>query len=193
MNGKQSMDENEKKNHSHDKAEKSDMLPDMFPEQMDKVEISRDEYERLKKEAVEYKDKFVRIFAEFENARKRYEREKIEFVKYANEDLLVEFLAILDDLDRSVNAANAKHEDYTAFLKGVELVMAHIYDMLKKNDVKPMVSLGNKFDPHKHEILMQAETMDGEDGSIVEEFQKGYLLGEKVIRTAKVKVAVKPK
>ena len=177
---------------SADTTEKSGDKTKPGLEKNGKVELPREEYERLKKEAEDFKDKFVRIFAEFENARKRNERERAEFVKYANENLLVDFLSILDDLERSVAAANAKHEDYTAFLKGIELVMAHIYDMLKKNDVKAIPSVGKKFDPHRHEILMQAEMKEADDGSVIEEFQKGYTLGDKVIRTAKVKVAVKP-
>lgn len=147
------------------------------------------EYEKLVREAAEYKDKYTRLFAEFENARKRMEREKMDFVKYANEGLLSEFLNILDDLERSVEAAKAKHEDYTAFLKGIEMVMAHVYEMLKKNNVKPIESIGKKFDPHCHEALMQEETQQAEDGMILEEFQKGYSLGDRVIRSAKVKVA----
>lgn len=147
------------------------------------------EYEKLVREAAEYKDKYMRLFAEFDNARKRMEREKLEFVKYANEGLLSEFLNILDDLERSVDAAKAKHEDYTAFLKGIELVMAQVYEMLKKNNVKPIASLGKKFDPHCHEALMQEETEQAEDDMILEEFQKGYALGDRVIRSAKVKVA----
>ena len=71
------------------------------------------------------------------------------------------------------------------------MVMAHIYEMLKKNGVKPIETQGKMFDPHFHEVLMQEETDNAEDGAIVQEFQKGYYLGEKVVRTAKVKVAQK--
>ena len=149
------------------------------------------EYEKFVKEAAEYKDKYTRLFAEFDNARKRMEREKLDFLKYANEELLSEFLNILDDLERSIEAAKAKHEDYSAFLKGIEMVMAHVYEMLKKNNVKPIDSVGKKFDPHCHEALMQEETEQAEDEVILEEFQKGYSIGDRVIRSAKVKVAKK--
>ncbi len=155
------------------------------------ISIKAAEYEKLAQEAAEYKDKYMRLFAEFDNARKRMEREKLDFVKYANEELLSEFLNILDDLERSVEAAKAKHEDYTAFLKGIEMVMAHVYEMLKKNNVKPIEAVGKKFDPHCHEALMQEETEQAEDDVILEEFQKGYTLGDRVIRSAKVKVAKK--
>ena len=157
----------------------------------EKILVDASEYQKLVQDAAEYKDKYTRLFAEFDNARKRMEREKMEFVKYANEGLLAEFLNILDDLERSVEAAKAKHEDYTAFLKGIEMVMAHVYEMLKKNSVKPIESVGKKFDPHCHEALMQEETDKADDEVVLEEFQKGYFLGDKVIRSAKVKVAKK--
>ena len=155
----------------------------------DVVILKKEEHQKLLDEASEHKDKYLRIYAEFENMRKRTEREKLEFVKYANQELIVEFLSILDDLERSVEAARANHEDYTAFLKGVEMVMAHVYDLLRKNDVKPIEAKGKMFDPHCHEALMQEETDDAEEGIVLDEFQKGYTFGDKVIRTNQVKVA----
>ena len=155
------------------------------------VLLKESEYKKLLSDLAESKDRYVRLYAEFDNVRKRTEREKSEFIKYANQELLIDFLDILDDLERSVDAAKASHEDYAAFLKGIEMVMAHVYDLLRKNDVKPIESKGKMFDPHCHEALMQEERDDMEEGSIVEEFQKGYMLGNRVIRTNKVKVAKK--
>ncbi|OGX38236.1 MAG: nucleotide exchange factor GrpE [Omnitrophica WOR_2 bacterium RIFCSPHIGHO2_02_FULL_52_10] len=153
--------------------------------------IKESEHARLIEEAAKYKDQYVRLYAEFENARKRMEREKQDFIRYANEELIVEFLNILDNLERSVESARANHQDYNAFVKGIELVMAHIHDMLKKSGVKPIEAKGKMFDPHSHEVLMQEETDKHEDGLVLEEFQKGYSLGGRVVRTAKVKVAKK--
>jgi len=154
------------------------------------VKMKESEKNKLIEEAKEYKDKYIRLYAEFENARKRMEREKMEFVKYANEELVIEFLGVLDNLERSVEAAQAKHEDYTAFLQGIEMVMAQVHEMLTKNGVKPIEAQGKMFDHHCHEILMQEES-DAEEGIVLEEFQKGYYLGDKVVRTVKVKVAKK--
>ena len=153
------------------------------------ISLKESDYQKLIAELSEYKDKYLRLYAEFDNARKRMERERSEFVKYANEGLVSEFLNILDDLERSVEAAKAKHEDYSAFLKGIEMVMSHIYEMLKRNNVKPIESLGKKFDPHCHEALMLWEDDSAPEGTILEEFQKGYFIGDRVVRTAKVKVA----
>ena len=153
--------------------------------------IKESEYRKILSEFEEYKDKYYRVHAEFENVRKRMERDKLEFLKYANEGLIAEFLTILDNLERSVEAARTKHEDYDAFLKGIEMIMAHIHEMLKKNGVKPIQAKGQIFDPHSHEVLLQEETDEGEDGVVVEELQKGYYFQDRVIRTAKVKVAKK--
>lgn len=148
-----------------------------------------EQLDKLQKELADYKDRYVRLYAEFDNARKRQEREKIEFIRYANEQLITEFMAILDNLELSLNAAKNKHEDYTAFIKGIEMVMTHIYGMLKKNGVRPVETDGKKFDPNCHEVLMQEPRNDVEQGVILEVFQKGYYLHDKVIRTAKVKLA----
>ncbi len=138
---------------------------------------------------VDYKDQYLRLVAEFDNARKRMEREKLDFVKYANEGIIVEFLGIMDDLERTVQAARTSHKEDTAFLKGLDMVVAHINKMLEKNDVKPIETVGKQFDPLAHEVLMQQETSEHKDGEIVEEFQKGFRLGDRVVRTSKVKVA----
>ncbi len=152
------------------------------------ISLKESEYHKLVTEAAEFRDKYLRLFAEFDNARKRMEKDRQDTAKYAGAALLSDFLNILDDLERSVEAAEAKHEDYSAFLKGIEMVMAHIYEMLKKNSVKTIETLGRKFDPNYHEILMLSEKEDAKEGEIIEEFQKGYLMGDRVLRTAKVHV-----
>ena len=177
------------KEHSENNSSEAQM-GEKIPEK-ENDNISPADHKKLQEELAQYKEKYIRLYAEFENARKRMEREKLEFTKYANEGLILEFLGILDDLERTVEAAKAKHEDYEAFLKGVELVMAHILEMLKKNGVKPIEAKGKKFDPHCHEVLLQEETDQFEDESVMEELQKGYCLGDRIVRTAKVKIAKK--
>ncbi|HQP10823.1 MAG TPA: nucleotide exchange factor GrpE [Candidatus Omnitrophota bacterium] len=172
-------------------AQKAPVEPTETPVKDKVIKVKESEYAKAVEEAAKYKDQYIRLYAEFENARKRMDREKQEFVKFANEGLIVEFLGILDNLERSVEAAKANHQDYTAFLKGIEMVMAHVHEMMKSNGVTPIDTQGKMFDPHCHEVLMQEETDKLDDGMIMEEFQKGYRLGEKVVRTAKVKVAKK--
>lgn len=159
-----------------------------------KVTLSQKEFDELKAgadKAKEHWDRLLRQQAEFENIRKRLEREKQEFQKFAHEDIIVDLLDILDDLERSVEAAEQGQENFEAFLKGIEMILSHLYDLLKKKGVKPLEAKGRKFDPHQHEALMQVEASQQiKDGEVVEELQKGYLLNDRVIRTAKVKVAV---
>ncbi|MBF0478369.1 MAG: nucleotide exchange factor GrpE [Candidatus Omnitrophica bacterium] len=165
--------------------------PEEKPEAVEAmVTIKQAELEALKAQLAECQNGTLRLYADFENTRKRMERDKQEFVKYANEKVIVEFLNILDDLERSVLVARSKHQDYENFLKGVEMIMSRILDMLKKHGVKSMeVVPGLSFDPHCHEVLMQEATNEMPDGSVMEELQKGYYLGDRVVRTAKVKVA----
>ncbi|TRZ94692.1 nucleotide exchange factor GrpE [bacterium] len=139
----------------------------------------------------ESQDKLLRVQADFENTRKRFERDKQDFLKYANEGIVLELLNVLDDLERVIDLAENKHEDLNAFLKGVEMILAHLYDMLKEYGVKPIEAEGKVFDPHYHEALIQVENKDLPEHTIVEVLQKGYLMHERVIRTAKVKVSKK--
>jgi len=161
---------------------------------LDTVTLKESEYNELR-EAVEktkdIQDKLLRSQADFENMRKRLEREKQDFLKYANEGIILELLNVLDDLERVINLAEDKHEDLNAFLKGVEMILAHLYELLKTNGVKPVEAEGKIFDPHYHEALMQVENKDLAENTIVEVLQKGYLMYERVIRTAKVKVSKK--
>lgn len=156
------------------------------------VILSKKEFDQLKAEAEkgkEHWDRTLRLQADFENTRKRLEREKQDFVKFANEGLIVELLNVLDDLERAVSLAESKQEDLPAFLKGIEMILAHLYEMLKKYGVKPIEAEGKIFDPACHEALMQVVDKDKPDHTVVEELQKGYLMNDKVIRTSKVKVS----
>jgi molecular chaperone GrpE len=156
------------------------------------ITLKESEYLKLKEEAgkvKEYWDKLLRLQADFDNSRKRLEKEKQEFVKFANEGIISELLNILDDLERTVELAQSKHQDLPNFLKGVEMILAHLYEMLKEYGITPIEAEGKLFDPHYHEALMQVENKDLPEHTIVEELQKGYLLNGRVIRTAKVKVS----
>ncbi|MDP1853517.1 MAG: nucleotide exchange factor GrpE [Candidatus Omnitrophota bacterium] len=156
------------------------------------VTLAQDEYEVLKVKAEESElnlGRLMRAQAEFENTRKRLEREKQDFIKFANEGIIIELLNILDDLERTIEVAQSKNSDLPVFLKGVEMILAHLYDMLKEHGIKPIEAEGKIFDPHYHEALMQVEDSNFPEHTVIEELQKGYLLYERVIRTAKVKIS----
>jgi molecular chaperone GrpE len=184
------MEKENKKEHQNSKKEHSEVkeCPDKT------VTIKESEYALIKQEAEkakEYWDKYLRLQADFENTRKRWERDKSEILRYANDDLLCDLLNVIDDLERSVELSQEKHEDFTAFLKGVEMILSHLHDLLKSNGVSAIEAEGKIFDPNYHEALMQVERNDLAENTIIEELQKGYLLNGKVIRTAKVKVSKK--
>jgi molecular chaperone GrpE len=135
-------------------------------------------------------EKMLRNQADLDNTRKRLDREKQEFVKFANEGLILDLLNVLDDLERTVDLAESGKEDLNAFVKGVEMILAHLYEMLKNHGVKPIEAEGKIFDPNFHEALIQ-EHKDLPEHTIIEVLQKGYLIHGRVLRTAKVKVSKK--
>lgn len=152
------------------------------------IVLKESEYKKLVDDAAAFKDKYIRILAEFENARKRNERERAELIKYAHEEVIIEVLGLYEDMERSLEAAKKFTVDAN-IVKGLDLIVGRMRELLKSYDVKPVDSVGKKFDPNCHEAMMQAESPEHEDGTIIEEFQKGYWLGDRVVRTAKVKVA----
>ena len=156
------------------------------------VTLTEEEYNKLKQEVDKSKqgqDRILRLQADFENSRKRLEREKQEFLRFANEGIIAGLLNVVDDLERSLQLAQEKHEDFSAFLKGIGMILAHLYDLLKKYGLSPIEAKGKVFDPDYHEALLKIETDDFPENTVVEELQKGYLLNDRVIRTAKVKVS----
>ena len=187
MNNKENPD---KKNGDKDKLQET-----AVPELDKEITIKEAEFLKLKDDAAkatEYWDRMLRQQAEFENIRKRMEREKNDFLKFANEGIIAELLDVLDDLERTVGLAENQCQDVTVFLKGVEMILAHLYELLKRHGVKPLDAGGKKFDPHYHEALMQVDDAAVPEHTVLEELQKGYLLNDRVIRTAKVKVSKKP-
>lgn len=178
---------------SHDKEKKTEEIK-VVPEQEDAlVTLKQAEYLGLLEEVKKNKDSFDKMLrnqADLENTRKRLEKEKQEFVKFANEGLIFDLLNVLDDLERTVDLAQSSKED-GAFLKGIEMILAHLYEMLKNHGVKPIEAEGKIFDPNFHEALMQVENKELPEHTIIEVLQKGYLIHGRILRTAKVKVSKK--
>jgi molecular chaperone GrpE len=153
------------------------------------AEVLPSEIDILKAQLQAEKDKYVRLLAEFDNVRKRHERERVEIIKYAHEEVIIECLKLYDDLERSLNAFKNVEGTDKNLVKGLEMVFNGMRDLMNKYAVKPIESVGKPFDPNAQEVLMQAETTEFPDGVVMEEFEKGYTLGGRVVRTAKVKVA----
>ena len=149
---------------------------------------SEKELNTLRKQLEDEKDRFLRLNAEFENQRKRLQKEKEEFVKYANEKLIIELIDIMESLERGLeNAKGSDNKD--TLITGMELIYKQLKNVLEKNSLVPIKALGEKFDPYKHEAMMQTPSDNNEEGTILEEFARGYMLNNKVIRYSKVRVS----
>ena len=133
----------------------------------------------------ELEDRLLRVAADFDNYKKRVAREREEYVALANERLLKELLPILDDLERALDAVG-QHEEATVE-EGVRLVHRSLAGLLEKNGVRE-ISTEGKFDPHVHEALL-SQPSEAEEGSVIDVVQKGYTLGDRVVRPARVVVA----
>jgi molecular chaperone GrpE len=146
-----------------------------------------DELPEARRELDEMRDRLLRKTAEFDNYRKRIERERREQSDQATVDLLVALLPIVDDFDRALTVEAGPEAD--SYRKGVELIHAKLHDVLKKRGVRPIEALGADFDPNIHQAVMHEESPDHRDGEVIGELQKGYMLGDRLLRPAMVKVA----
>lgn len=153
-------------------------------EQVEKEEVS--EIDQLRSELESEKDKFLRLFAEFENYKKRTNKERIELFKTASQDVMIALLPILDDFDRAYNEISKSDEK--ELLKGVELISNKLKDTLKSKGLDIIkVEVGDVFNPDNHEAVTQIPApSDDLKGKIIDVIEKGYILGEKVIRYPKV-------
>jgi molecular chaperone GrpE len=133
----------------------------------------------------EIEDRLLRVAADFDNYKKRVAREREEYVALANERLVKELLPILDDLERALDAVG-QHEEATVE-EGVRLVHRSLAGLLERNGVREIATEG-KFDPHVHEALL-SQPSEAEEGSVIDVVQKGYTLGDRVVRPARVVIA----
>jgi len=153
---------------------------------MSDEQVQQDEERRDEGAAAEADDRLLRLAADFDNYKKRALRERHEYVAFANERLVKELLPILDDLDRALQAAS-EHEE-AQLEEGVRLVHRSLEQLLQREGVKEIDTSG-RFDPHVHEALLAQPVEDVESGDVVDVVQKGYTLGDRVVRPARVIVA----
>lgn len=144
--------------------------------------------EQLKQELAQEKDKFLRLFAEFENYKKRTSKERIELFKTANEDLMTVLLPILDDFDRALNEIKKVKDEDSELLKGVELINNKLRNSLSNKGLSVVtVNAGDVFDVEQHEAITQIHAPNDDlKGKIIDVLEQGYKLGDKVIRYPKV-------
>jgi molecular chaperone GrpE len=140
-------------------------------------------------EAAANKDGMLRAQAEFVNFRKRKEREQIQTFQNATIRVVKQFLPVLDDLDRALTNSPENGESTTEWITGIELIYKKLIIALENEGVKVMETKDQQFDPNFHEAIAQEDSPEHESGQITEELQKGYSIGERVLRPALVKVA----
>ena len=142
----------------------------------------------LQKERDEYYDRLLRKTAEFDNYRKRVERERSGLAEAAAAGIVEELLPLLDDLERALKADTGT-EATEGYRKGVELIHRQLLDILRKRGVRPIEALGADFDPYYHQAVAHEAAEGRREGEIIEEFRRGYMLGDRLLRPSMVKVA----
>lgn len=154
--------------------------------------VSKEQWDHLQNELKEYKDKNLRILAESENTRKRLQKEKAEMQAYAKENLVCEFLTPIDHFATALSFKEQQTEEVKNWMMGFEMILTQLKDILNQNEVRPIESVGHPFDPYFHEAMETEETSQYSPNTVIQEYVKGYMMGERVIRPAKVKVAKQP-
>ncbi len=148
-----------------------------------------DELELLKQQVKEEQEKYLRSLADMENSRKRMQKEKHDVTRFAVENVIGEFLSPLDNFENAMSFIHQASEETQNWAKGFEMILTQFKDILSTHKVTSYSSEGQPFDPHLHEVLEIEETEKHEDGTIIQEFIKGYKCGDRVLRPARVKVA----
>lgn len=169
-------------------ASKADLSEDTAIEQL------RSELDQVRQEAADEHERLLRLSAEFENYKKRMDRQVEEFKKYANESLLKELLTVVDNLERAISSTDVDKgvTSEACVIEGVEMTLNEILKILKKFNVTPIEAKGKPFDPVYHEAMMQEESDEYPENTVINELQKGYMIHDRLLRPAMVVVS-KPK
>ena len=159
------------------------------PESKNDLNALKNRIKELEEESSDLKDQLLRKQADFENFRKRMFREKEDAIRYANSRLLLDLTNVIDDFERAINSAE-KSRDFDSFLEGISLIEKQMTTMLENRwGLKRFSSQGEKFDPDKHEAIASEESEEIDDTVVLEDYQKGYYLNDRLLRPARVKVA----
>lgn len=145
------------------------------------------ELAEAQRERDDYKDRWLRKSAEFDNYRRRVERERREQADQAVVDMLQQILLVVDDFDRALTVEPG--ETGATYRKGVELIHAKLHDLLRKYDVRPIETIGTDFDPNIQEAVVHESSPEHREGEVIGELRKGYMMGDRLLRPAMVKVA----
>jgi len=201
-NGKELQKKEEKKEQIGNKADKKFTKNEMLQmiknsqEEIQRLEDELTQTQRIVQEkealAKDYLDHLKRLQADFENYKKREEKRRKEFLEFANQELLSKLLVVVDNLERAIESAQ-NTTNVEAIKEGIDKILKEFHQILNQEGVKPINSIGNKFNPFQHEAMSVVETDQFPEDTITEELRKGYYFKSKVLRPAMVKVAVSVK
>jgi molecular chaperone GrpE len=164
----------------------AEALNDQDPQQQHD-ETPPDPLEEVRRERDALQDRLLRTAAEFDNYRKRMDRDRRDLADYTAGEAIKDLLPIIDNLERALQAS--AQDD--PLRKGVELIHKQMLEMLRKRGVTPIEALGADFDPNVHEAVTQEESAQHREGEVMEELQRGYKVGDRLLRPAMVKVATR--
>ncbi len=168
------------------------MTEEEIQEPTEEEAANEEEAVDLETELKEAQAKYLRVLADSENARKRMQKERQEMTKYAIEGVLVEFLHPIDSLEKALQFAESMSDEVRNWAVGFEMLLNQFKQILVNHGVEEYHSVGKPFDPHFHEAMEMVETTEYEPGEVVEECVRGYKMGDRPIRVARVKVAKAP-
>ncbi len=170
--------------HKHDEHKKKKKKEDAIEEMKKLLGEKEEEIKALQ-------EKMLYLQADFENFKKLKAKERLETLKFGNEALLKEFIPVVDNLEMALNHVSTS-DDYKSIAEGVKLTLNEFLKVLEKAGVTRIDAVGQKFDPNLHEAFYQEERDDIEPETVISEFQKGYLLNERLIRPSRVILSKKP-
>ncbi len=166
--------------------DKDELLPILL--QQEEIENLKKQLEEVTREKDDLYDRLLRKLADFNNFKKRIEKERQDYCKFANADLIRDILPIIDNFEKALMISEDKDDP---FYRGIELIYKQFIDVLRKHGVEEIKAEGEQFDPSFHEAVWTAEIENQEDNVIIEEYQKGYMMHDKLLRPSLVKVNIR--
>ncbi len=157
----------------------------------DPLKVMEASLESMEQESKDSHDRFLRVSAEFENYKKRAAREMNDFRKFANESFVKAMLPVVDNLDRAIESSSDDDHSNSSVVEGVNMTLKEILKIFEQFGVKPFESLGKTFDPALHQAVMQEESDDHPEKTILNELEKGYMMHDRLLRPAMVVVSKK--
>lgn len=158
------------------------------PEQKTALDELEEELQDAKEQLQEQKDKYLRLFADFDNAKKRHAKERLEIMKTAGKDVIIDIVSVIDDVERAIESSK-NATDVNSVVEGMELIKNKLFNTLKSRGLNPMDAVGKAFDSDFHEAITEIPAPNEDlKGKVVDVIEKGYTLNDKIIRYAKVVV-----